>query len=385
MSVTMDTCSVVSSLVPMYSSAGSRTEERVRVNEKQMCAVALLIAETILGTIEAIAQKNYKAFDANPGDGACQNQALELRRIMALDLSEECGELEKAALALKELVQTRKSSHKERGKMTPEGFFETHVESIQISKEMEYLLHCFMLTVTRVPYKTLENGVVLTRTESSRLNKLSKRLSNVSVIANGAQVQLSKLNMEVIRTHAGSLTTVEKKERVTTMLSEEHTHLYTPSARYAPKAHGSLFHSVQTVMHRLREEGALITLKSIVTEREPFHLVMRPSEAGGTFEVLADSAYADLSADAPIVVFEAVVDGSRAEVAEQIRTRGFTDLALTCSSKEAPYEPGSKLSAIKVPEALSEIQGFREKSTRVHFDHVYLTTVKAEGVKDEAA
>lgn len=384
MSTIMDTCSIVSSLVPIYST-GNRTEERENPGEQQMCAVALLIAETILGTLKALNQKNYKAFDANPGDGGCQNQALELRRLTALDLSEECGELEKTACALKNLVQTRKSNPKERMKCSPEEFFSTHVESIHITKEMEYLLHCYLLTVTRVPYKTLENGVVLTQTEPSRLSKLSKNLKNVKEIASGAQARLSMLNMESIRRHVNALSTVENKERIALMLSVENTHFYTPNPHYPPKAYGSLFYSVKTVLHRLSEEGALIALKSIVKDGKPIYLAMHSASMGGPFELLPDSSYSDLSPDTPIVVFEAVVERSRDEAAEEIRTRGFTDLALTCASKEAPYEPKSDLSSIKVHEALLEIQGYREKTTCLQLDHVYLTTVGKEGVRDATA
>ncbi|MCC5832767.1 MAG: hypothetical protein JJU12_06975 [Chlamydiales bacterium] len=371
MSPVKDRCSVVSSLVPMYCT-GNRTEERENPGEQQMCAVALLIAETVLGTLKALDQKNYKAFDANPADGACQSQALELRRVVALDLSEESRQLEKGVRDLKRRVQARKSNSKERKNSSPEAFFSTHVESIAISKEMEYLLHCFLLTVTRVAYKRLENGVILTQTDPGRLTILSKKLSNVKVIASEAQARLSMLNMEAIRRHAQAELAIE-------MLSKENTHIYTPDPRYPPKAYGSLFYSVQTVLHRLREERALIALKSIVKEGRPFFLPMIPSCSGGRFELLPESTYPDLAHDIPIVVFEAVVEGSREAAIEEIRGRGFTDLALTSASKEAPFEPSSDLSSINIPKALLEIRGYREKRSSVQFDHVYLTTVGKEG------
>lgn len=353
-----NTCSVVSSLLPMYST-------RNKTEEKEMNAITRLIAEILLRATNALAQKNYKAFDANPGDGACQNQALELRRIAILDLSGECQELKETALKLKELL----CKHQDPSHL---------LKSIQVSKEMEYLLHCFALAFTRIPYKTLETGVVLTRTEPGRLNKLSKKLKGAKPIADNLQVQLSQLNMQTMRSHASLL-----GENEVTMLSKEHTHQYTPDKRFAPKTHGSLFYCVKTVLYRLREEKALITLKSIVPKGETsFHLLMQPIKKGGSFELLFNTK---LASDTLLVVFEAVMLVSREKVAEQIELRGFTDLVLTCASKEDPYEPGSDLSTVKFEPARMEIESFREKTCCFRLDHIYLTTVKAEGVNDETA
>ncbi|MEK7340354.1 MAG: hypothetical protein WBD50_05235 [Candidatus Rhabdochlamydia sp.] len=60
-----------------------------KLGEEEICAVALLIANTALNAIKAFEQSYCKKFDANPGDGGCQMRALELRQLMKKGLTEE--------------------------------------------------------------------------------------------------------------------------------------------------------------------------------------------------------------------------------------------------------------------------------------------------------
>lgn len=383
---------LVTSLVPKSFIQGLQSgKKHETLCETQMCSVVLLIVNIALGAIKALKQGQYKCFDANPGDGGCQSRALELRRLFMIDLKEEYTALEKVASGIKVLVNKRKGNPKERSKCTAQAFFQAHVGTLTMSKEMEYILHCYLSTVLKTPYQTLANGVVMTRSDASKLSVLSSKITSVldtpslRKIVEGNQTTLSMLSVAAMRFAASQVISLgsDEKEQMMTMLSPEHTHLFTPDIiKYEPKAFGCLFYEVKTVLTRLREEQGIVCLKSIVVTGSPFHLLLQSPTSGKEFEVLTDEACTSLLPVTAIVVFEAVVKVEKEVASHLLMEHGFTDTILAQAAQEAPYEPKSTLDDVKVPKALEEIVAYKEKRVKIGdfilLDHVYLNTLSAE-------
>jgi hypothetical protein len=382
----------VSSLLPNSLIQRVQLEgEEKKLEEAQMCAIALLIINTVLGAVRVLKRGHYKALDANPGDGGCQTRALELYRLAMLDLEPECSALEKTASEIKALVNKRKGSPKERVKCPPLLFFQNHVGALRVSKEMEYILQCYLSAVLRTPYQVLENGVIMTKSE---ISTLSERITLLDAlfrrkIVEENQKTLSLLSVEAVRFSAAQITSLasREKELIVRMLSAEQTHIFTPDIKYEPKAFGCLFYEIKTLLIRLREEQGISCLKSIVATGSPFHLFLRSPMPGEEFEVLADEACTSLLPITSIVVFEAVVHVEKERAAGLLREQGFTTTILMQAAQADPYEPKSKLADVKVPEAVQEINACKEQGVNMRdfltLDHIYFNRLGEELQKEQ--
>ena len=383
--------SLLSSLIPRSVVEGLLTEkEDDNLGESAMCAVALLIVNIILGTIKVRKANNFKSLDANPGDKGCQSRALVLRKLTRMDLEAEYATLNKNAQEIKKLVNTRKSSPKEQQKCPPHKFFCNHFEALTISKEIEYLLHCYLSTILRKPYQTLSNGVVMTKSDTGQLKVLSEKITILDIsmrrkIVEENQKTLSVLSVAAMRIAAAEVSTLgpEEKNLMMTMLSPEHTHLFTPNFElYEPKAFVCQFYGVKTLLIRLREEHALVCLKSIVVTGKASYLLLQSSVSGEEFELLPDETYTVLSQMTAVVVFEAVVNVEKEKAKKLLIEQGFTTIMLSEAAIAEPYEPKSSLDDVKVPEAVAEITCYTEKRAEwgdaIALDHIYLSTLGAE-------
>lgn len=390
MAITLNKKLLISSLLPQSIIDGLRTEdEDKKLGEAAMCATSLLIVNIALGAVKALEQRDYKALDANPGDAECQARALELRRLIKMDLKEECSALAKVALGIKNLVNIRKGSPKDRVKCTAGAFFQTHFGSLNISNEIEYIMHCYLSKVLRAPYHTHANGVIMTKSDISKLEVLSEKIQVLDYtfrrkILEENQKTLSMLSVAAMRVAATQVVTLEseEKELMITMLSPQHTHIFTPDIKYEPKSFGCLFYEMKTVLLRLREEQGIVCLKSIVATGRPFHLLFQSQAPGQEFEILPDEAYTSLSPMTAIVVFDAVVNMEKEAAGRRLLQDGFTHTMLVLSANAAPYEPKSTLDDVKVPKALEEIKAAKAKSKEIGefitLDHIYLNTLGAE-------
>lgn len=356
--------------------------------EQPMCSTSLLIVNIALKAIEALNKSNFKAFDANPGDRGCQNLAFELRRLSAAGLPsvEEKRSLEETAFRIKDLVKERMNSEKQRNKCSALLFFKSHLVTLVVSKEMEYILHCYLSTVLRTPYKTLETGVVVTRSDVSKFEKLSPKIDSrlkggfPNEILKENQKNLSKLSMESIRASAMRLSTLktEEKDLLMTMLSKENTHIV------QNRTFGCSFYGIKTVLFLLREERGVICLKSIVPKGSlSFRIFLRAQEIGGEFTVLSEEAFGEISSDTAIMVFEVEVKMNKEETSRFLMEHGLTDMLLFQASEEALYEPGTELDKIIVPDgARKEILECLVNRFGMHkvltVDHVYFNTLGGE-------
>ncbi len=377
---------VVESLLPKFlvdqvleQPTTYQTSECLDGREIYVAAVSLLVVNTVLGALKALKQQNFVALDANPGDGGCQNRALELRRLAQLDLSSECRELEKQTAEVKLLVTRRKGNLKEIHKCSAQRFFRERVGTIAVSKNMEFILHCFLSKVLRTPHTVLATGVVMTKSEISKLSILSDKIHFLntetrSKIVEGNQQTLSLLTMEALRRSSLQIQSIQggEKELLMTMLSEEQTKIYSPSARYESKAFGCLFYCVKAVLLTLREERAVVCVRSIVPKGgKSFDLHFQSPMAGKEFEVLES----EIPKSTLITVFEVVAEGSLDESIVMIAKHGFTNLVLAQAALVPPYEPTSTITDVKVKEAVDEIKAFQELAEKIgpgiELDHIY--------------
>lgn len=373
----------IRSLLPCLDK-GKLTEK----DKREACGFLILMGRVFVRSLNAFNERRYEAFDAHVGDGGCQIQAIHLRRISCLQLEEAKGVAQTAA-HLEMTVQEWLRNPKKFKEISKEKIIQ-EAEEIPMSKEMEYLFHCYLLNFARVPHKVHQNGRVENRIDSNKLRKLSKTLTDVQGLSIRLQRNLSFLNAHAIREEAEQLgerggftcCTQGQKELLVRMLSEKQLHCYSPDpTKYPEKAICSLFHSCQTVLFRLREDEALIMIKSLGVSKS-FPILMKPSESGGPFKVLRDLECKQLTFDEAIVVFEASLQKTQAEVIGEIETFGFTNLVLASTAKEAPYESGTDVLSIQIEAARGEMQKFQEFSSSIEMTHVFLSTVGRMGIHE---
>ncbi|MGL5626307.1 MAG: hypothetical protein ACRDDW_02155 [Candidatus Rhabdochlamydia sp.] len=381
-----NSCLIVDSLLP------KKLQEIDQLSEKEIHTTALFITNVVLKAIKALEERHYKQFDANPGDGGCQMRALELRRLMKMNLKEEYSFLKEKISEIKfkiSDINPFKDGRRptEEAKKSLQKFFRNHFSELRISKEIEYILHCHLSATIRTPYETQENGTIMTRSEISKLSQFSKKIDHLNKefrkkIVEENQKQLSILSLEAIKASAERIPFMEEKELMLTMLSKEHVHLFTPDEKYEPKAFGCLFYEVKAVLTCLKEERGIVCLKSITkAKKEPFYIFLQSKQPKKEFEVLSEEEYKSLDSNILIIVFEAVMHVEKEMVLKQLEC-GFSEEVLTQAAHEPPYEPKSSLKDIKNSEAFTEITSYKNKKTKENFlfsiDHVYLNSLGEE-------
>lgn len=378
---------LVTSLLPDIIT--TKLSQRLRedsITDSAQYALALLISSSILGSIQSLEKRAYKDFDANPGEGGCQARALELRRIVQLDsVKEECGPLSAVAERIKATVQKYKGKQSKLVQLESCQFFTKEIGDIEISKEMEFLLHSYVSKVMRLPVKTLENGIVITKSDVGRLSMLSKNFDKCvegvmrQRVLEQNQITLARISREAMRSHGNEIVSLEQREKqlLMEMLSIRNTKQFTEEPRkFLPKEFGCLFYEVKTLLTRLKEEKAVICLQNISNTGIPFRLYFRPKVEGEEFEVLLDEEVKELDKNTLITAFDAVVTVEKEKAKELFMQHGFSEIVLMQSANEAPYNPSSKIEEIKEPEARQEIDNYRRKSKNLEnfliLDHIFL-------------
>lgn len=262
MSITIGNPHLLTSLI-----AVDEVIDLAKQNRNHVEVLGLLVTNIVLGAIKSLEKRDYKSFDANPGDGGCQIRALELRSLvirLEQEGFQECCSLKNFFLQFKKAGQERRNNPGRLESSLHRGF-EEELSQLKISKEMEYLLHCYFSASLRVPYQTCENGVIMTRSDVSRLAKLSKNIDRLESkhrkkIVENHQKKLSMLSVEAIRASARQLSSLDlgEKQFLVRMLSKEHTHLFTPNKEFEPKEFGCLFYEMKTVLACLKEERGVV-------------------------------------------------------------------------------------------------------------------------------
>jgi hypothetical protein len=134
-----------------------------------------------------------------------------------------------------------------------------------------------------------------------------------------------------------------------------------PVPPYKPKSFGCIFYEMQMIMAILREQQALVAVKTVELKGKPQMLYLKPPAPGEEFR------RADISATLKtelVVVFEGVVQNglSLQELGDKIEEIGFTKLILTCASTAVPFEHGS---------TLEDVENFE-------LDHIFCNSLQQE-------
>ncbi len=381
MSTSLHTVSIVSSFLPQdliealqetpQSPTGEIRAPQLKTLNDRAHRVALLIANIILNTIKALQENDFEALDGRPGDLGCQNRAFELRRLKVLGLpkKEELGELKTKAESIEKLVKERKSNAKDAGKRLPSVFFENEVATLRFSKELEFMMHCYLSRKLAIPDKVLSSGIVVTKSDPDQLSKLSDQIELKREILKNNQSKLSFLSVEA--THSA----VTDDALTRAMLSSEQAVLYTENPRYEPKTFGCHFYEIKLLLETLKRKKGIVCIKQIVPKgQESFSLFLRSPNETDEFQLITKE---DFGSSDPIVVFEVVAE--KEPLVALLENHGFTDTVLSQIAKEAPITPTSTLNDIKNPDAQTEISFYAEIGKTIQsitIDHVYLTLKK---------
>lgn len=305
------------------------------------------------------------------------------------ELRQEATELKAKAEKVKMFVENSysKSGKSKKFEGSAAVFFNKCMSDLTLSKEMEYLLQCFVLTVVRNPRRQDDRGVVYTDTAVSRLAKLSPRIVDVDVAVQTKITEMWKRectasSVGLLREEAEKTTLLngEEKAHMLFMLSPAMTRTLQPDLRYEPKTYGCLFYEYRAILSRLSEEQGVVCFKNIVKEASPFALLLQPQE--GSFTLIPDKGYCSLNKN-PVVVFEGVIALSKEAFGKWITHFGLCKAILACAAIEPPYEKDSKPEDIKDEKARKEILSYREiyeKEVRTFLvlDHVYCNTLQEE-------
>lgn len=364
-------------------------------HEECMVAVAMMVVKLIQETVLSIKKHQIKDLDANPGDRGCQLRAVILRNLVRTSaVITELKQLEEAAKALLALVIQRnslngklKACHDKTGI-----FFEKHISSLKVSEEMIYILHCKLLTVTKVKNYVESNGIVVTKLDFCTLSKLSKNIYIIDKLEKNYREQIICDSSSWLSQASLSMIQKEGKKRplspiLARMIMEVRQNRPEPPQTkksfglYKSKSFGCQFYEVQMVLTILREQEAVIAIKTVVAKGKPQMLFYQPQAPGEEFSPVDVTNFPK---ETLIVVFEGVVQPhlSLEAFSEEVTRIGFSPLMLACLSQEEPFEHGSTLSDVTDQEAYAEIEGYRkfakEIGPPIAMDHIYCNSLQEE-------
>lgn len=372
-----------------------RDNETSSQHEERMVSIAMMIVKLLKETVLSVEKRCIKDLDANPGDRGCQLRAVILKKLMITPaVIAEFEQLKVTAKAVCNAVILRNSLN---GKLKacddPTGlFFEKHISSLKASQEMMYILQCKLLTATKVKDHVEPTGVVVTRLDFCALSKFSPNIHIIDKseknfreqIICDAAARLSQESLHMIQEEG-------KKRSISPLLARmlmvvRHNRPAPPQTPksfgvYKPKSFGCQFYEIQMVLTILREQEALIAIKTVVAKGKPQMLFLKPPAPGDEFRPVDIKA---APKDALLVVFEGVVKPqlSLEAFSQQVASIGFTRLMLACLSQEDPYEHGSTLSDVTDSEAYAEIEGYRKLAAQIGppiaMDHIFCNSLQEE-------
>ena len=354
-----------------------------QICEQKMLSVSTLIVKLIRGTILSVERKHIRELDANPGDKGCQLRAVILKElVLSSSVKDELTELDKTVKSIEKIVQGRKTGAL--GEVSSCTFFQKHILPIEVSVDLLYLIYCKLLMVTKVKNNVLTNGIIVTRLDHTKLSTLSKTIRCVGnevckQIIDDASANLSESSLTGIQS-------MSRKMQVSPLLLRMLLDVRKiKKGDYKPKSFGCQFYEVQMVLTRLRQQEAVIAIKTVVSEGTPQLLLLKPPAPGEEFRFVED-----VPKDTLLVVFEGVlqkglsIDAFRAKVQEI----GFSRLILVCTAQEEPYEHGSTLDSVKDIEARAEIESYikmasvidciKDQNPLLLMDHIFCNSLQQE-------
>ncbi|HEY5260402.1 MAG TPA: hypothetical protein VIJ46_07110, partial [Rhabdochlamydiaceae bacterium] len=238
--------------------------------------------------------------------------------------------------------------------------------------------------VTKVRHCVLPNGIVVTRLDHTKLAALSKTVGCVGnevckQIIDDASANLSENSLTGIQS-------MSRKMQVSPLLLRMLLDIRKiKKGDYKPKSFGCQFYEVQMVLTRLRQQEAVIAIKTVVTEGTPQLLLLKPHAPGEEFRFVDAAPKETL-----LVVFEGVVQTGLSIDAFKARVQeiGFSRLILVCTAQEEPYEHGSTLDNVIDPEARAEIESYikmasgidciKDQNPLLLMDHIFCNSLEQE-------
>jgi hypothetical protein len=370
------------------------TEPDLQALDKQMTTTATLVVNLILDLAKQVRQNRLKELDCNAADAGCQMRATVIPGLLSSSaVIEELTRLETVAKEISAVLQIRRSLKCSYIQLLLEnptaGFFEKHIlQRLHFSKEVCYLLDCRMLKVTRVVDHIEPNGIVVTKTSVEELSKLSKNIQVLSIdfrnqLVQNAAARISEVSLSFMRGIATRLNMPPLVQRMIQQVRQNKT-----NGNFVPKSFGCLFYEIQIMLTHLRQQQALIAIKSIVKEGKACHFFLRPQSPGTEFSFVDEKEVQLLPPSNILVVFEGVISLSNDAFAHRVQEVGFSRLILTCAAQEAPFEPGSRLEDIEDLEARAEIEMHKKTAPDIGcvkgqnplllLDHVFCNSLQDE-------
>lgn len=369
---------------PLIELLQNPVEERPQATEKTMLSVSTLIVKLIRGTLLSIERRNIRELDANPGDKGCQMRALLLRDLLlSPGVCDELKRVDKIIKPLENALTQRK--------IKPDGsssieFFQRHILPLEVSVDILFLIYCKLLTVTKIKDHVEPNGILVTRLDHGRLSTLSKDFNQKvdnnfrKQIVADASAKLSESSLAGIQDMAHRMQVSPLLLRMLMGVRQNK-----PRAPFKPKSFGCQFYEVLLVLTHLRQQEAIIAIKTVVTEGKPQLILLKPPVPGEEFCFVNAAPKETL-----LVVFEGVLQkGLSIEVFKaRVQELGFSRLILVCTAQEEPYEHGSTLDHVTDPEGRAEIESYIKMAPEIDcvkgpnplllLDHIFCNSLLQE-------
>jgi hypothetical protein len=345
-----------------------------RSNDRFLSAAAELVVNCTIDAIQAFSQRRFMLLDANPGDAGCQNRALILRELTIENPAQELHDVFDRMQILSKQIKEFKSHGDE---AAIRSLVSRELSPLQVSGKLEFIIHSFFSQTTKIVRGRTPEGISIKMSDISKFSSLSKKIDSVDKnlrlkILQQNQKVLSKISvaaMHVIATRINSLPAQESAVLIQ-MLAPESRHIVLSSEYKSERTFGFLFAEVKTLLARLNESHGVVCFMNIVPKgKERFCLFLQSK--GNEFIPISIE---DLPKDFPIVVFEAVVQGNRQELAlEAFRQYGFSTIILAQAVHEYPFEPGS---TTDLPVMRTEMEKVPDVGMDLFkIDHVFLATL----------
>ncbi len=340
-------------------------EEKTIDDPATVLALVEFVANLAINTFRRYSLQRYKEFDSNPADEACQSRVAVLIHFSTLGVLEQLGELEKACLKIKKKVDT-KSSQQSLDRADCAAFFKSMLGELRVSKEVEFLLHARLLTITCIR-ETNAEGERKVFSLLSNLDVVTKKISRIEAairhrIFNHSQILHSRQSIAYMHQLA--------KDKLAIKMSEEEQ-IFRPklTGGFEPKHFSCHYFEVMTLLDQVEEKGVAIALRSIRKEDKPFAFFR-----GGRF--MQDPP----GLDEMVLVVEGTLKGSPEEICAEVAKTSVREMILVDVSKGPPFHLESTLDDIKEPQARRVIEEMRSKEVVTTFDlvHTYLNLVKFE-------
>ncbi len=328
--------------------------KQTEMNKKTMKAAATFVVNLIDETICHAANKLPHGLDAFPGDRLCQARLMILPELF--EKPEVCKELQELSEKIKVGL----------GK---------EIATLEISPDVNYLMNCRLLKITRTVKSIEPSGILLSKTDHRQLASLSNELTGKACekITQHACTRISKETMERLQEYGRRMRVTELHQRML-----DHVVVFSPP-NFPPRSFGCQFFTVHLALHCLSQRKNPLAIKTIVPEGPSRLIFFKAQENDFEFQEAPQ-----LEKTSYVAIFQAVVPSEKALVAK-VKEIGFVELILRYSAQETPFEHTSSLSDVKDLEARTLIEEYRKKAAEsgcdeklIRIHHLYSSTIQEE-------